>query len=391
MGPPGHPVAGVSTLAEVPYHRIDDPEKLRRLMAAVLMVSADIELSELLRHFIAEACSLVEARYGALGVLNPARTALDQFLTVGLSDEEERQIGPRPTGRGVLGLLITDPEPLRLDELHSHPDSYGFPPHHPPMDSFLGVPLRVRGEVYGNLYLTDKLNGEPFNEEDEAMAEALAQAAGIAIQNTRLNDTVRLVGLLDDRDRIARDLHDRVIQRIFSVGMSLQGAVRMPGPPELLGRVSKAVEALDATIDEIRTAIFELEDGTHSGGLRRSVLDLANELAPLLGSRPDVAFNGPIDSGVSQQAADHLLAVLREALTNAGKHAGATRFRVAVSVGGELRLEVADNGRGISLPAAELQGLGLSNLRHRAEKLGGTLEFHVPDGGGTLVVWSVPS
>jgi two-component system sensor histidine kinase DevS len=187
----------VSTLAEVPYRRIDDPEKLRRLMAAVLMVSADIELSELLRHFIAEACSLVEARYGALGVLNPARTALDQFLTVGLTDEEERQIGARPTGRGVLGVVITDPEPLRLDDLHSHPDSYGFPPRHPPMDSFLGVPLRVRGEVYGNLYLTDKLNGQPFNEEDEAMAEALAQAAGIAIQNTRLNDTVRLVLLVE--------------------------------------------------------------------------------------------------------------------------------------------------------------------------------------------------
>lgn len=145
----------MSTLAGVPYHRIDNPEKLRRLMAAMLMVSADIELTELLRHFIAEACSLVEARYGALGVLNAARTTLDQFLTVGLTDEEEQRIGPRPTGRGVLGVLITDPEPLRLADLHAHPDSYGFPPHHPPMNSFLGVPLRVRGEVYGNLYLTD--------------------------------------------------------------------------------------------------------------------------------------------------------------------------------------------------------------------------------------------
>ena len=381
----------MSTLAEVPYHRIDDPEKLRRLMAAILMVSADIELPELLRHFIAEACSLVEARYGALGVLNPARTSLDQFLTVGLTDEEERQIGPRPTGRGVLGVLITDPEPLRLDDLNSHADSYGFPPHHPPMNTFLGVPLRVRGEVYGNLYLTDKLNGEAFNEEDEAMAEALAQAAGIAIQNTRLNDTVRLVGLLDDRDRIARDLHDRVIQRIFSVGMSLQSAARLPGPPELLNRVEKAVDDLDATIDEIRTAIFELEDGMSDRGLRRSVLDLANELAPLLGARPEVTFVGPIDSGVSLQAADHLVAVLREALTNASKHAHATQFRITVNVGEELRLDVTDNGRGIELPAAESNGLGLANLRHRAEKLGGTLELQAAEGGGTRLVWAVPS
>jgi signal transduction histidine kinase len=381
----------LSTIAQVPYRRIDDPEKLRRLMAAVLMVTADIELSELLGHFVGEACALVEARYGALGVLNPARTALDQFLTVGLTDEEELSIGPRPTGRGVLGLLITDPEPLRLVDLHSHPDSYGFPPHHPPMDSFLGLPLRVRGEVYGNLYLTDKLNGEAFNGEDEALAEALAQAAGIAIENTRLNDTARLVGLLDDRDRIARDLHDRVIQRIFSVGMSLQGAARLPGPPELLERVGKAVDDLDATIDEIRTAIFELEDGMGDRGLRRSVLDMADELAPLLGSRPDVTFIGPIDSSVSQKTADHLLAVLREALTNAGRHAQATRFRITVEVGDEVRLDVIDNGTGIAGSAAHAGGLGLANLRHRAEKLGGTLDLQVPDGGGTRLVWSVPS
>jgi signal transduction histidine kinase len=381
----------VSTLAAVPYRRIDDPEKLRRLMAAVLMVTADIELPELLKHFIAEACAVVEARYGALGVLNPARTALDQFLTVGLTDEEERRIGPRPTGRGVLGLVITDPEPLLLDEIRAHPDSYGFPPHHPPMGSFLGVPLRVRGEVYGNLYLTDKRNGQPFNEEDEAMAEALAQAAGIAIENTRLNDTARLVGLLDDRDRIARDLHDRVIQRIFSVGMSLQGATRLPGPPEIKARVDKAVDDLDATIDEIRTAIFELEDGMGDRGLRRSVLDLADELAPLLGSRPDVTFVGPVDSGVSQQTADHLLAVLREALTNAGKHARATRFRITLTVGDELRLDVTDNGRGLTTATAGTNGLGLTNLRHRAEKLGGTLELQTPDEGGTRLVWRVPS
>ncbi len=381
----------MSTLAGVPYHRIDNPEKLRRLMAAMLMVSADIDLTELLRHFIAEACSLVEARYGALGVLNAARTTLDQFLTVGLTDEEEQRIGPRPTGRGVLGVLITDPEPLRLADLHAHPDSYGFPPHHPPMNSFLGVPLRVRGEVYGNLYLTDKLNGESFNEEDEAMAETLAQAAGIAIENTRLQERARLVGLLDDRDRIARDLHDRVIQRIFSVGMSLQGAARMPGPPELLSLVSKAVDALDVTIDEIRTAIFELEDGMRDRGLRRSVLELASELAPQLGARPEVTLSGPVDSGVSQQVADHLLAVLREALTNAGKHAQADQFRIAVRVGDEIRLEVADNGRGIPVPDPEAHGLGLVNLRHRAEKLGGTLELQAPDGGGTLLVWRVPS
>jgi signal transduction protein with GAF and PtsI domain len=137
----------VGTIGVVPYRNVDDPAKLRRLMDAVLMMEADIELPILLRHLVEEACSLVGARYGALGVLNEARTGLEEFLTVGLSDAEEKAIGARPTGRGVLGLLITEPETLRLADLTSHPDGYGFPDCHPPMTTFLGVPLRSRGEV----------------------------------------------------------------------------------------------------------------------------------------------------------------------------------------------------------------------------------------------------
>ena len=160
-GLPGRPAAPVSTLAVVPYHRIDDPEKLRRLMAAMLMVSADIELPELLQ---ALHCRGLFAGRGPLWRTRSPQSGPDRPRSI-LDRRADRrrgaaQIGPRPTGRGVLGVLITDPEPLRLADLHAHPDSYGFPPHHPPMNSFLGVPLRVRGEVYGNLYLTDKLNGE---------------------------------------------------------------------------------------------------------------------------------------------------------------------------------------------------------------------------------------
>jgi signal transduction histidine kinase len=375
----------------VPYSRIDDPEKLRRLLDAVLMIEADVDLATLLRHLVEEACALVDARYGALGVLNKARTALEQFLTVGLSEDEERRIGPRPTGRGVLGLLITEPQSLRLDDLRAHPDSYGFPVAHPPMTTFLGLPVRVRGEVYGNLYLTDKRGSDAFNEEDEAMAEALALAAGIAIENTRLNDRVRILSVLDDRDRIARDLHDRVIQRIFAVGMALQAASRLAGPPEILDRVNKAVDDLDTTINEIRTAIFELGDGTGQRGLRHSVLDLTEELTPMLGARPEVAFHGPVDSGISQKVADHLLAVLREALTNAGKHAGATRYSVVLTVGDDIRLEIADDGSGIEMPQARGQGMGLVNLAGRAEKLGGSFEIQAEATGGTRVLWSVPA
>ncbi|MBV8463731.1 MAG: GAF domain-containing protein, partial [Acidimicrobiales bacterium] len=176
----------------VPYTRVDDPKKLQRLMAAVLMIAADVDLPELLRHLVEEARFLVDARYGALGVLNPDRTALEEFITVGLSDAQVAAIGPRPIGRGVLGLLITDPRPLRLERLGDHPESYGFPPEHPAMTSFLGVPVRVRDDVYGNLYLTEKMGADSFSDEDEALAEALALAAGVAIQNARLHDQVRV-------------------------------------------------------------------------------------------------------------------------------------------------------------------------------------------------------
>jgi signal transduction histidine kinase len=258
------------------------------------------------------------------------------------------------------------------------------------MKTFLGLPVRSRGAVYGNLYLTEKQDAEEFGDEDVAMAEALALAAGIAIENTRLHDRVRILSVLDDRDRIARDLHDRVIQRVFAVGMSLEGATRLHELAPVLERVNKAVDDLDTTITEIRTAIFELEDGRARHGLRHGVLELVGELASTLGSRPEVSFFGPVDSVVPQQVADHLLAVLRESLTNAGKHAQASNYSVIVTAADEVTLEVIDDGRGIQRPLAEGAGLGLVNLRNRAQKLGGTFEVQESQGGGTRVVWRVP-
>jgi signal transduction histidine kinase len=373
----------------MPYHEVEDPAKLLRLIDAVLMIEAAVELPVLLRHLIEEACSLVDARYGALGVLNEARTGLEPFITVGLGDSEEEAIGARPTGRGVLGVLITDAIPLRLKDLGTHPDSYGFPPHHPPMKSFLGVPVRVRSVVYGNLYLTDKIGGDDFSDQDQALAEALAVAAGIAIENTRLSERVRVLSVLDDRDRIARDLHDRVIQRVFAVGMALQGAVRLPERDQIVERVNKAVDDLDTTVTEIRTAIFELGNKAIAGGLRHSVIELAEQMGSSLGTRPEVTFYGAIDNAISQRVADNLLAVLREALTNAGKHAKATSYVVTVSVAEDVSLEVRDNGIGIELPQAFGAGLGLVNLRSRAERLGGTFEILTGE-DGTRVLWRVP-
>jgi signal transduction histidine kinase len=373
----------------VPFSRVNDPEKLKRLLAAVLMVSADIELPALLRHLVAEARSLVGARYGALGVLDETRTALEQFLTVGLSDAEEERIGDRPTGRGVLGLLITEPHALRLSRLDHHPEHYKVPPGHPEMTSFLGVPVRVRDEVYGNLYLTDKDGGIDFTDDDQALVEALAVAAGVAIEHNRLRDQERIRGVLEDRDRIARDLHDKVIQRVYAVGMGLQGAVRLNDLERMRDRVSMAVDELDDTIAELRGAIFELGQAAVIGGLRQAVFRLAEDLTESLGSRPSVRFVGPVDNTVPQRIGDHALAVVREGLTNAAKYSKGTKFEVVVRVDDHATVEVADNGCGIELPLSN-PGLGLSNLRSRAKRLGGTFEVLPGTAGGTRLVWSVP-
>jgi signal transduction histidine kinase len=375
----------------MPYTRVTDPEKLRRLLDAVLVIARDVELPELLGNLITEACALVDARYGALGVLNEQRTGLEQFLTVGLEELDEQVIGPRPSGRGVLGLLITDPVPLRLDRIGEHPDSYGFPEDHPPMTSFLGVPLKVRGDVFGNLYLTDKMGAERFTDEDVALAEALALATGVAIQNFRLHERVRSLSVLDDRDRIARDLHDRVIQRIYAVGMSLAGTARLDDLSQLHDRVDRAVDDLDSTITEIRTSIFELGETSLPAGLRHAVVHLADELTSTLGSRPEVRFVGQVDNAVPPEVGDHILAVVREALTNAAKHAQASHFSIEISVDDDVvNVEVVDNGNGLLIDRAGSAGHGLMNMRSRAEKLNGTFEIFSVEGQGTRLSWSVP-
>ena len=195
--------------------------------------------------------------------------------------------------------------------------------------------------------------------------------------------------MLDDRDRIARDLHDRVIQRIYAVGMSLQGAVRLPEREQVVERVSRAIDELDDTITQIRSAIFELGDAALPGGLRQAVLHLSEELEGTLGSRPEVRFEGAVDNAVPQQVGDHVLAVVREGLTNAGKHSGASNYMVSLVVTDRLVLQVEDDGTGIELPLGR-PGLGLVNIRERAEKLDGSFEIHPAPGGGTRLVWTVP-
>ncbi|MFC5889833.1 GAF domain-containing sensor histidine kinase [Kitasatospora sp. CM 4170] len=534
-------------------------DRVHSLLEAVLSVGRELDLTQVLRRIVEAAAVLVDARYAALGVIGPDGETLSQFLTVGLSEEEIARIGPYPTGRGLLGELIRHPEPLRLEDLSAHPSSFGCPAHHPVMRSFLGVPVRVREEVFGNLYLTDKQGGEEFDADDEAVISTLAVAAGVAIDNARLYEeaqrqqrwlsasgeitrallsggsrsevleliaqrareitgadladvsvpvdgtgTVRVelalggdtgaraglvvplegslsgaacasgvpvttadlagdprlsagpsrfaglgpavavplgraegqidgvlllareagrpeftdreigpllgfadqaalalelaerrrdveqLAMLEDRDRIARDLHDLAIQRLFATGMTLQSAARVIDHPGASDRVLRAVGDLDETIKIIRSTIFGLRAREEKGGqgLRSRVVRVTEEAQAALGFPPRLSMEGLLDTDVPTEVADHVVAVLGEALSNAARHARAGRVEVVLqATGSRVVLTVQDDGVGTP---EQGRRSGLRNLAERAETLGGVFELASPEPGGTRLSWSVP-
>ena len=358
-----------------------------------MAIGSDLDLPATLRRIIEAACSLVDAQYGALGVLNADRTELVQFITVGIDDDGRRAIGELPKGHGILGLLIADPRPLRLPDLNEHPDSFGFPPNHPPMTSFLGVPIKVRGEVFGNLYLTDKQSAEVFTDIDEELTIALAAAAGVAIENANLHARVRDIVLLEDRERIAMDLHDNVIQQLFATGMSLQAASRISGDVEVGARLQQAVDDLDVTIRQIRSSIFALSTGSRTvpTEVRARVVAVIGDLRDALGFEPRLDFVGAIDSSVTPSLAEDLIVSLREALSNVARHAHATTAEVYVGVlEGRLTVRVTDDGVGPPAADARPTGHGLPNLEKRAGRLGGTFKLTAGPSRGTIVEWCVP-
>ncbi len=258
------------------------------------------------------------------------------------------------------------------------------------MTSFLGVPVRVRDEVYGNLYLTDKIGWSEFTKDDEALVGSLAIAAGIAIENARLHQRAHEVAVYEDRDRVARDLHDTVIQRLFAIGLSLQSIASAPAAGSMAERLQKIVSDIDETIRQVRTSIFELSQDLHHG-VRGSVVELLEELKPVVGFEVRVSFDGPVDTATSDAISEHLLSVIREAVTNIGKHADATTATVALSVEeGHCILRIVDDGKGIGDLLEQSGGFGLANLRRRAEKLHGNLDIQSPIAGGTVLTWRVP-
>ena len=367
--------------------------EVQRILDAILAISSDLELPDVLERIVQVACDQTDAQYGAVGVLGAASAEgeilLGEFITEGIDADGVRKIGHYPKGLGILGHLIHDPRPLRLEDLSRHPQSVGFPDGHPTMRTFLGVPIRIRNEVFGNLYLTEKRGGRAFTASDETLTVALARAAGVAIENARLHERVQELAVLHDRERIARDLHDTVIQRIFATGLGLQGLARLIDDPAVADKIQAAVDDLDVTIREIRGVIFELQAndrGIHS--VRVRVLALAAEVTPNLGFAPRVRFDGAVDTIVGADLAEHVLAVLRELLSNVIRHAHATSVDIRVRAGLDVTVTVEDNGATtIGEPSA---GQGLANLRERAAGLGGSFSVQPGAPHGTVATWSVP-
>lgn len=367
-----------------PSHGTED---LGRLVEAAAAVAGATDLSAVLRRTVRTAMQLTGARYGALGVLGSHGT-LVEFVHAGLDDDTAAAIGPPPRGRGVLGVITRRRQPLRLDSIDSHPDAVGFPPNHPVMETFLGMPVRAGDEVFGNLYLTDKPGG--FGEEDERLIEALAAIAGSAIATSRLHERLRRMAVVEDRERIARDLHDAIIQEIFAVGLSLSMMSQRVEDPEASSSLADAAGRLDEVITALRRFIFDLHPPIWA---RRSLKD---ELPPLLdqlgashGSEVGLSLTGDIDLLPDRQV-DDVVQVVREAVSNALRHAGARRVEVAV-VGEpeQLTLTVNDDGSGFDLDRAK-RGMGLSNLSERAELAGGEATITSRPDFGTTVRVRIP-
>jgi signal transduction histidine kinase len=294
---------------------VRDPERLQALVDAMLLIESDLDLSTLLQSIVVAASQLVGARYGALGISSPDGSKLTNFITCGLTDEQRRRIGDMPRGHGLLGEVMLTLSPRRSTDLAHDPAAHGFPPGHPVMTTFLGVPVPSRdGGVFGNLYLTDRLDGEPFDDDDEALLESFGHAAGLIVDEARLREQLRELILAEERERLARDLHDTVIQRLFAIGLSLQSTLACEIDDDARRRLESAIDDLDETVREIRTSIFEI---THdalgsSNGLRARVLAIIDEVTTRLKLPVDVRFEGPIDATVGPVLKEHVVNVLRE-------------------------------------------------------------------------------
>lgn len=367
------------------------------LDSATRAIAGELDLDRVLQLIVDSVRDLVHARYAALGIMD-ASGRIERFITSGMSHEERAAIGAPPRGHGLLGLIIREARAFRIADISKHRDAYGFPPGHPAMRSFLGVPVRTGGEPIGNFYLTDKEGADEFGEQDQRLVEMFALHAAIAIQNARLHARVQRLAVVDERIRIGRDLHDGIIQGIYAVALSLEDVPELmdEDSAEASSRVDRAIDRLNTTIGEIRTFIVGLGSDSVQIAIGSRLAGLADELLLSSGARMaldlDLADVGEVDERISPEAATQLLQIAREALSNAIRHSGAPRARLSLRVhDDDAVLAVEDNGRGFdpSLPRGAGH-FGLANLHDRASSVGGSLEIASRIGAGTRIIVTLP-
>lgn len=360
-------------------------------------IAGELDLDRVLQLIVDSVRELVHARYAALGIVD-GRGGIERFITSGITAAERAAIGPPPRGRGLLGLIIQEAMPYRIPDITGHPASSGFPPNHPPMHSFLGVPVRTGGAPIGNFYLTDKQGADAFSERDQRLVEMFALHAEIAIQNARLHGRSQQLAVLDERLRISRDLHDGIIQGLYAVALSLEDVpdLMADDPADAVARVDRAIDRLNTSIGEIRSFIMDLGTDTAELAFSSRLAGLTDELLLTSGGRivveHDLGGAAGIDDRLTIEASSQLLQIAREALSNAIRHSGAARVKLSFRTeGANAILEVADEGRGFDTDMPPRAGhLGLANLKERAASLGGTLDIDSRPGAGTRIIASVP-
>ena len=368
------------------------PPALQALDAAVRGILTVLEIEQVLQLIVDRVRELVSAQYAALGIV-AEQGIITRFITSGITIEQRRAIGDLPRGRGLLGLIIRENRSYRIPKISAHAESHGFPANHPAMDSFLGVPVTVKGVVVGRLYLTNKQGAAEFGADDQALVETFALHAGIAIENARLHEQVQRLAVVDERDRISRDLHDSVIQMIYAVTLTLDDVPDLvrEASAEAATRVDRAIDALHDVIRDIRHFIFGLQPLLlESGSLVDGLNTLADEMGRNTTTEVQVMGEEPPDLPLAIVA--DLLAIAREALANVARHAEARHTTLALSSADDaIRLEIADDGRGLGADADLPRGHhGLANMRTRAEGLGGTLDIESGAGGGTRIIVVIP-
>lgn len=359
--------------------------QLAALDAAVRGIATELSVQRVLQLIVDRVRELVSAEYAALGIVGPFGN-IEQFVTSGLSDEERERIGALPRGHGLLGLIIQENSPFLIDDIETDPRRHGFPPNHPEMHSFLGAPVRSKGQTIGNLYLTNKRHNKTFSDADLRLVEMFALHAGIAMENARLHEAIRRLAVVDERQRISRDLHDSIIQSLYATSLSLEDMPEIiaEDPAEGIARTDRAIESINGTIRDIRNFIRGLqpellEDADLASGIESLAAEFRANTLIDLELRIDAPPNLPVDRAVQ------ILAIVREGLSNIARHSGATRAWLKLTASDAmLRLVIGDNGRGFDTAAPRSgQQHGLANLRSRAESAGGSLMLTSEPGEGT--------